>query len=376
MKVCLDGQPLLGNLSGIGRYTLNLYNCLINNPDINVTLGFNRILKKISALPMGVNSKHVVNQRYPYKVIRRLMRPNFFYRFPYDYNLKEAFDIFHGTNFTYMPIKRRRNIITIHDLAFMKFPETTSKQIYRHHMKWVPYCAKNADHIITISESTKVDVVDLLSIHPDKITVVPLAAEEHFKPLTKKEYAYIFDKYELPERYILFVGTIEARKNVLTLVKAFHLIKKAHDIEYKLVVVGARGWRTSSLYDYIQEHHLQNDIVFMGYVEDSDLTAIYNGARMLVMPSWYEGFGLPLVEAMKCGVPVIGSNTSAIPEVIGPNGLMCNPNVPEDWAEQISMLLSNDTAHRAWSDYSYQQSGNFSWESTAEETVNLYNRLL
>lgn len=377
MEVCLDGQPLLGHISGIGRYTLNLYHHLAVYQDLKITLGFNRIAKDLSItdLPQGISENRCMNNRYPYKAIRKLLKPNFLYQVPFDFGHKVKYDVFHGTNFTYMPIQRGKKVVSIHDLAFMKYPHTTSKQIYSHHMKWVPYCAQHADHIITISEATKQDIIQLLSVRPEKITVTPLAAEEHFVPMYESDYHYIFNKYQLPNNYILFVGTVEARKNLLTIVKAYHHLIKHYDINFKLLIVGASGWKTSSLFQYIEEHGLQESILFTGYIEDADLPAIYNGAKLLVMPSWYEGFGLPLVEAMRCGIPVIGSNTSSIPEVIGEDGLLCNPHQPEEWAETIRMVMKDDSIYRSWCDYSLRRASLFDWKHTAEQTVNVYRNL-
>ncbi|WGU93804.1 glycosyltransferase family 1 protein [Paenibacillus dendritiformis] len=376
MKVCLDGQSLLGQFSGIGRYTLNLYSYLAMRHDLEIFVGFNRIARHIGVDELPIQIGNIKNNRYPYKVIRRLFPPNLLYKLPYDLGMREKFDIFHGTNYTYMPTRHGKHVVSIHDLAFMKYPETTSKKIYQHHMKWVPYCAKYADHVITISEASKNDIMQLLDVSEAKITVTPLAADERFRPMLRHEFQYIFEKYQLPERYVLFVGTIEARKNLLTLMKAHHYVTQNYDLDYKLVVVGAQGWRTSALYEYIRDHQLQNTVVFTGYVEDKDLPAIYNGARMFAMPSWYEGFGMPLVEAMQCGVPVIGSGMSSIPEVIGADGLLCNPGQPQEWSNYIYSLLSSDSEYKKWSDYSLQRATLFHWSRTAEMTREVYKKIL
>ncbi|UHA71648.1 glycosyltransferase family 4 protein [Paenibacillus sp. 481] len=378
MKVCLDGQPLLGNLSGIGRYTACLYEQLQHLSDVDVTLGFNQLFTNLNSekLPVQASQQHLFTFRYPYKVIRRLMKPNFSYNLPCDWSLKKKFDIYHGTNFTYVPINKGRKIVSIHDLAFMKYPETTSDKIYKHHMSWVPYCANNADHIITISEATKRDIVELLSVAPEKVTVTPLAATDEFQPIARNDYVDVLKKYHLPDNYILFVGTIEARKNLTTLLQAYHSLVSNHQSDIKLVIVGAKGWKTSSLYQYIETHRLEDKVVFTGYVSDEDLPFIYNGATLFAMPSWYEGFGLPLVEAMKCGVPVIGSNTSSIPEVIGPDGLLCDPSEPEDWADKMYAVINDRALREKWCRYSIAQSRQFSWKSTADKTIEVYQSLL
>ncbi|WP_275444614.1 glycosyltransferase family 1 protein [Paenibacillus sp. ACRRX] len=372
MKVCIDGQPLLGPLTGIGRYTAELLKVLNTYEDLTISVGLNQILKQRKLNSPVPSTCSIYNSRYPYKVIRRLMKPNFLYKFRYDEFINEPFDVYHGTNYTHIPIKKQRYVVNIHDLAFMKYPETTSSKIYNHHMKWVPYSAASANHIIALSESAKADIVSLLNINPEKITVIPLAADARFKPLENQVVRPILQKYNMPDQYILCVGTIEARKNLITVVKAYHQLTSKYLLDHKLVIVGTKGWKTSSLYEYIERHKLQSCIHFAGYVDDEDLPAIYNGATMLTMPSLYEGFGLPLVEAMQCGVPVIGSNVSSIPEVIGDGGILCSPHEPEDWADQILNVLHEDSNYLDRKRLALSRSSTFSWKLTADKTYNIY----
>src|SRR5690606_36954811 len=152
-------------------------------------------------------------------------------------------DLFHGTNFTYTPLLRGKTVITIHDLAYMRYPDSTSDKIYKHHTRWVPYSAKQCDHIIADSRHTKQDIVHLLHIPEHKIDVVHLAADESFKPLEQQTYEPILKSYGLPDRYILFVGTLEPRKNLVGLIHAFHILKSNASISEKLVIVGAKGWK-------------------------------------------------------------------------------------------------------------------------------------
>ncbi|MGZ9586217.1 glycosyltransferase family 4 protein [Paenibacillus marinisediminis] len=374
MNICIDGQPLVVPLTGIGRYTAKLIEHLPQH--LNVTVGMNQIAKKREVYPISRDHFSMYNSRYPYKVIRRLMRPNMLYSFPYDFRSSSPFDIFHGINFTYMPIKHKRHVITIHDLAFMRYPETTSQKIYNHHMKWVPYCAEHADHILAVSEATKSDIVELLNIEPDRITVTPLAADDQFQPLENESIDKVIKKHGLPDRYILYVGTIEARKNLLTLAKAFHMIQQRYHTDYKLVIVGAKGWRTSPLYEYIEQHQLSDDIHFTGYIPDEDLPALYNKAALLAMPSWYEGFGLPLVEAMKCGTPVIGSNVSSIPEIIGAPDLLCSPHEPEQWADKIFEIIHNESLYQKRQQQALARACLYSWNHTAEITAAVYQQVM
>lgn len=375
MNVFLDAQPLLGNRSGIARYVGCLFNEYQTDEELNVSLAFNRIYKGIQLNEIsasGVDRNHIINQRYPYKVIRRLMKPNFLYNFPYDFMKSKSAQLFHGTNFTYNRTMAGKSVITIHDLAYMKFPESTSDKIYKHHSKWVPYSAQKCDHIIADSEQTKIDIMDLLNIAEHKISVIHLAADDHFMPLPESEYLPIIQSYHLPERYILFVGTLEPRKNLLGLLKSYLLLKQNTDVTEKLVIVGAKGWKYSPMFEFIREHGLESDVIFMGFIEDEHLPAIYNGATTFVMPSIYEGFGIPILEAMKCGVPVIGSDVSSIPEVIGSYGIQVAPHDNEAWARNLYKVLSDDTIRKSYSHLSLQRAAHFSWKQTAQATKQVY----
>jgi glycosyltransferase involved in cell wall biosynthesis len=285
-------------------------------------------------------------------------------------------DIFHGTNFIYNKITHGKSIVNIHDLAFLKFPETTSERIYKHHSRWVPYSARRADHIIAISEQTKNDIVEILDVPDSKVTVIPLAADEQFVPLSETEYRPVLKKYLLHDPYILFVGTLEPRKNLLGLLKSYILLKKNNELIHKLVIVGAKGWKYTPMFDFVTEHGLEEDVIFLGFVSDEDLPYIYNGATIFVMPSLYEGFGMPIVEAMRCGIPVIGSDVSSIPEIIDCYGKLVSPTDYEGWAVQMYGLIHNSNEHKHYSNLALERSSKYSWQQTAADTKLLYNKVL
>ncbi|MDB5054940.1 MAG: glycosyltransferase family 1 protein [Bacilli bacterium] len=380
MNVFLDAQPLLGSLSGISRYVECLYQELCQVSDVNVTLAFNRIVKPFHPpkLTIDVHNKPILmNKRYPYSIIRRLMKPNLLYTFPFDLGLgKDKADLFHGTNFTHFPVVRGKSVVTIHDLAFMRFPDSTSKRIYQHHSRWVPYSAQKADRIIADSMQTKNDIIELLQVSPDKIDVIHLAADKKFRPLPEHEYRPITQKYNLPEKYILFVGTVEPRKNLLGLVQAYELLKQNHPITEKLVIVGARGWKYTPIFEWIQQHHLETDIIFTGYIEDDDLVALYNAATIFVLPSIYEGFGIPILEAMQCGIPVIASNVSSIPEVVGESGILVDPHYHEGWAKAMLRLLTDEQEHLHYASLSLKRGEHFNWHKVAQQTLQVYDKVM
>ncbi|MFH5181189.1 glycosyltransferase family 4 protein [Paenibacillus sp. TAB 01] len=378
MNVFLDAQPLLGPRSGIARYVECLAKQFASQADMNVSLAFNRIAKSIRENHVISMERdfhlHLINNMYPYKVIRRLLKPNMFYHFPYDLMSGKKVDIFHGTNFTYTPVLKGKHVITIHDLAYMHYPEATSERILKHHSKWVPYSAQKCDYIIADSIQTKRDIEELLRIPESKISVVPLAADEHFRYIDN--CPDILKKYDLPSKYVLFVGTLEPRKNLIGLLKSFLLLKNQYDIEEKLVIVGARGWKFTPIFDWVKENQLENEVVFTGFIDDTDLPAIYSAATLFVMPSIYEGFGLPLLEAMQCGTPVIGSNVSSIPEIIENAGILIAPDDYSSWAEAIYTVISNTSLRATYSQLGLERSKQFTWSQTAELTRKIYTHVL
>jgi glycosyltransferase involved in cell wall biosynthesis len=380
LNVFLDAQPLLGPRSGIARYVECLYQELCEMGEVDVTLAFNRIAKPIDLTLIQdpvVGAFSIKNSRYPYKVIRKFMKPNWLYNFPFDFGFsKDKATIFHGTNFTHHPISNGKTVVTIHDLAYMKFPESTSAKIYQHHSRWVPYSAQKADRIIADSYQTKNDIIELLQVEPDKIDVIHIAADKKFKPLAEEIYQPITAKYNLPEDYILFVGTVEPRKNLLGLIQAYELLKRNHNTKEKLVIVGAKGWKFSPIFEWIKQHHLESDVIFTGFVDDEDLVALYNAAKLFVMPSMYEGFGIPILEAMQCGIPVIASDVSSIPEVVGQNGLLVDPHNREAWAQAMFTLITNESEYKRYAQLSLERGESFNWRKVAEQTIHVYYKVM
>jgi glycosyltransferase involved in cell wall biosynthesis len=369
MKILFDAQPLLGNRSGIGRYVDKLTYYLNKDSEIDLFYWFNQLIKKRHEGLQLPNPK-IRNSRYPYKVIRRLMGPNWLYQLPIDW--LESFDVFHGGNFITCNTKRAKNIITIHDLAFLRFPEVTSDKIYKHHTRWLPYSIQLADHIITDSYQSKQDIIDFYKVHDTKISVVHLAADEDMGPADKRQINDVQNTYRLPSEYVLYVGTIEPRKNIPFLIESFARAKKKYKFDHKLVIVGGKGWKYEAVNMMIEKWKVESDVIFTGYVADQDLPAIYSGATLFLFPSVFEGFGLPVLEAMQCGVPVITSNISSLPEVVGGAGRLLPIGQAHDWADSIGELLGDQKKLQHYRDMGFKQSKQFSWEKVAEETINVY----
>lgn len=233
-----------------------------------------------------------------------------------------------------------------------------------------------ADAIIAISNHTKMDCIKYLGIPEEKIRVIYEAADEIFKPEKIKEEMknHLKDKYGIEFPFILSVGTLEKRKNLPNVLKAFYRLKKTGN-HHKLVIVGKIGWKYNKIFSTMEELDLKKDVIFTGYVPDEDLVKIYNAADLFVFPSIYEGFGLPPLEAMACGCPVITSNTSSLPEVVGDAGVTVDPYDDKALADEMHRILSNDGFKTELSKKSLERAELFSWRQTAKETWNVYEEV-
>jgi glycosyltransferase involved in cell wall biosynthesis len=258
-----------------------------------------------------------------------------------------------------------RSVLAVHDLVSICYPETMANYNRFIHNIFFKSSIKNASHIITMSESTKQSIVDHFGIAPDKITVIYEGISTKFQRCDKNDIEPVLARHKLKNPYILSVGTLEPRKNYLVLLKAF----KQLDNDIDLVIVGKKGWKSQEIFDTIDRLELHNRVKILGYVNDNDIPYLYNGAELFVFPSFYEGFGLPLLEAMACGVPVICSNTSSLPEIGGESVLYFNPNSSDELAYQIKVLISNNELKSILCSKGIVRAKQFSWEKTAKETL-------
>ena len=268
-------------------------------------------------------------------------------------------------------------IVTIHDLIPYLMPETVGKGYLERFLRDMPRIIRNASGILTVSEYSKKDILKYFSFYPEeKIFVTPLAANSNYKPLHKlKCKAFINKKYNFDSSYILYLGGFSARKNVFGLINSFGNIYKYLNNEYKLLIGGSLKDEGEKLFKFVKDKGLQDKIIFCGFVEDNILPIIYNGCDTFVYPSYYEGFGLPPLEAMSCGVPVITSNISSIPEVTSDNALLIDPYDDDDLSDKLACLLNDDNLRLSLSKKGYERSLNFSWNKTALNTLNAYEKI-
>jgi glycosyltransferase involved in cell wall biosynthesis len=268
--------------------------------------------------------------------------------------------------------KHIKRVTVIHDLSPIHFPQWhqfTSRFLQQ---LFLPSILKRADYIITNSEFTAQDVIQHFPFTKNKISGVLLGKEPSFTPQLNKS---VLNKYHLKKPYLLHTGTIEPRKNLNLLLKAFEQIKKEATTDLQLVLVGKPGWKSQAFFEAIKQSPFRKDIKLLGYVEREELPALYSQALAFVYPSHFEGFGLPVLEAMACGTPVLVSDNSSLPEISGKAGLLFESNNQNDLVEQLHKIINSSALRTSLATKSLQQATLFSWENTAKKTIAIFENL-
>jgi len=285
-------------------------------------------------------------------------------------------DVLHSPDFI-PPFRRScKSVITIHDLNFLLYPHFLTPQSASYYGQ-IDQAVRKCDHIIAVSESTKRDIVRLTGAPENKITVVYEAADPSFRPIDDQAVlAALKQRLGIERDYVLFVSTIEPRKNVPTLLVAFKRLLDSYHSPVNLVLAGEKGWLFEEVFALVEKLELQGRVQFLGHVLPEDLPELYNAAKLLVHPAFYEGFGLPPLEAMACGTPVVVSNTSALPEIVGDAAQLVDPTDADGMAVAIWRVLSDETLQRRMSEKGLRRARRFSWKKAALETLDIYHRLV
>jgi len=287
-----------------------------------------------------------------------------------------ACDLFHATEHLLPRLKGARTVLTVHDLIFLLFPEYHLPLNKWFLNRFMPLFVRRADAIIAVSQCTKDDLIRHYAVPSEKIAVVYEGVDARFQPVTDLDaLAQVQARYGLPERYILSVGTIEPRKNLTTLLEAYRTLR-AQGSELKLVIVGKKGWLYEGFFRRLRELGLEGEVVLPGFVLDGDLPALYSAAELFVFPSLYEGFGLPPLEAMACGTPVIASNASSLPEVVGEAGVLIDPRDVSGLAEAMRRVLTDERLREEMQIKGLERAKQFTWGRAAAMTLEVYHSLL
>lgn len=371
-RIYLDVSSAVHQKAGLKRYTESL--ALALQPLLGERLAlFQNGLGQAGPLP-GFEGHLTVGVRQGYKPWRAEVLGRQLLRLPLDRLLPQA-ELFHATEHLLLPLAHIPTVLTVHDLVFQRYPQYHKRFNYLYLRAAMPLYCQRATAIIAVSQSTRDDLMHYYHIPASKITAIPEAAAPAFCPQPSSIIQEVRQRYGLPERYLLTVGTIEPRKNLARLLEACIPLFAANLVD-SLVIVGKEGWLYEDLFRQMAAFVYRERVHRLGYVAEADLPAIYGGALLTVQPSLYEGFGLPMLEAMACGSPVCASHVSSLPEVGGDAARYFDPLSIKDMSECLRQVLLDETLQSEMHASSLQRAAQFSWHRTALETLAVYNRLI
>ncbi|MTI59429.1 MAG: glycosyltransferase family 4 protein [Firmicutes bacterium] len=358
MKILFDNR--MKNWSGIGRYSFNLikeFSCLMKNKNDVVLL---------SNTAYNSNDFNIMNCRAKVFSLKEQVELPLL-------NKKNKIDLYHSPHFVFPVLNSKKMVLTIHDLTPLLFPQyfSVNARIYMKMMIWLS--RYRTAKIITVSKNTKEDLIDKFSFRDDKIEVIYNGVGECYKSINNQELLDgVKKKYDTGENFILYVGNIKQHKNIVRLLKAVSRLDRPN----KLIIVGKRDNAYDEVLTVIEKEGLNDRVIFTGFVSDKDLVYLYNAAKVFIYPSLYEGFGLPPLEAMACGTPVITSNVSSLPEVVADAAIKINPYSIDDIDNAIHRVLTDPDLQKKLSEKGKERAKKFTWKKTAEETLKVYQDVM
>lgn len=368
MRIGIDVTALPTQLFGAGNYIVNLTRTLIRLDASNHYFVFSK--PQQLALFGGRGYAQVVPVTLPTRLHRIAWEQTGFPWLIHKYQL----DVVHSPHYTMPIIAPCAKVVTFHDMTFFLHPQVhlLYKEIFFRSM--IPISARRADALIAISQNTRTDILRLLPINPAKLFTIPYGIAPIFCPQTQETQGAILRKYDLPRDFILYVGNLEPRKNLPALLRAFATLVR-RGLPPSLVLVGSRGWMDEEIFATLRELNLGHRVYLPGYIPQSELPALYSAAKVFVYASRYEGFGLPVLEAMACGAPVITSNVASMPEIAGDAGILINPDREDELTDAIARVLTDADLAARLARAGVERARSFSWERAAKETLAVYDRV-
>ncbi|MCF7820724.1 MAG: glycosyltransferase family 4 protein [Candidatus Pacebacteria bacterium] len=376
MKIGVDIRSLMDkNFSGVSTFTYNLLLNLLKIDSKNQYVFYYNSLTKVK-LPEFSDKVKIIKTSYPNKVFNYFLQKTFSY--PKIDKYMGGLDLFFAPHFNFFSLSPKvKQIITVHDLSFIRYPEFfSSRKNSWHQALNVKRILQQSDMIMTVSQNSRLDILELFSLEENKVKAVYSGIEDKFFQTSSIfELQRVRYNLSLPARFILSLATLEPRKNLEGLIKAYNIFRdKRPDLnEVKLVIAGAKGWRYQNIIKAWRESKFKDDIIFLGYVKNEDKKVLYTLAELFVFPSFYEGFGFPVLEAMASKTPVICSFNSSLPEIAGSSALLINPVKSEEIAWAIEQIASSSGLKDYYSQKGYQRSQNFSWQQSAEKYLETFN---
>jgi glycosyltransferase involved in cell wall biosynthesis len=384
-KVVIDATPVAPKPSGVGFYVANLIDALNNlqvGENFELGIAFQPGLKKWLRGDWNFpDCLQRYSQRHffplPVRISNVLLASDVNRVTSYFEKYFGYPNIVHGTNYSVYPCNKSYKAINLYDLTFIKYPQYTNSVVETYTEK-VKRCLQWTDLVLTISESTKQDIIKYLEVDANKIHVTPLASRYYANFISDEKSEELSNQvqYDFSQPYLLFVSTIEPRKNITAIISAFNYLKQKYKIPHNLVLIGRKGWHYEPIFTAIENSPCKNHIHHLDYLSDELVALFYAKADVFVYPSHYEGFGLPVLEAMTLGTPVVTSNSSSLPEVAGDAALLINPDEPMHLAEAILKLISDSQLRQEFIDKGKERAKLFSWERTAKETLKAYRSII
>lgn len=373
MRIGINARQMLGKKDGIGYYTYHLIRNLTR-----IDKGNEYVIFSPKCPSLNLENKNFKNSSIKFPITSKFLR-GFWEHFllPLEYTYKKI-DLLHCLAHTFPLVFKGRRVLTIHDIAFLVHPRIIPKPLYFYYLTFISSAVSSADKIIAISHHTKADLIKLLRVPSSKIKVIYQGVSSIFQPLKPKgNFQRVKTKYNIRGRFILYLGSLVKRKNLKRLIRAYYVLKKTKKIEQQLLIVGARGYPFSpDIFSLVKELGLGQEVIFTGYVPERDVSIFYNTADLLVYPSLYEGFGLPVLEAMACGCPVITSRNSSLLEIAGEAAILINPYNIDEIAYWMYQLLIDNRLGKDLIQKGFQRARQFRWENTAQDTLGVYEEVL
>jgi len=367
MRIGIDARLVYYSQAGIGQYILHLINGLaqIDRENEYVIL---QSRKDDTTIVQQPNFRRVSLWTPSHHRLERVSLNMELMRL--------GLDLLHSPDFIPPHRPSCKSVITVHDLAFLLYPHFLTKESARYYGH-IDQAVCWTDHIIAVSNCTKRDTIEHLGVPEDKITVVYEATNPIFHPIDRDQARQqVRDRYGVEGPFVLFVSTIEPRKNVPTLLLAFRQLCECYQQDVELVLAGSKGWLFEDVYNLVGELNLDDRIHMIGQVPSEDLLNLYNAAELLAHPAFYEGFGLPPLEAMSCGLPAVVANVASLPEVVGDAALLIDPNERDELTVAMWRVLTDQALNQEMRTKGLRQAERFSWTRAAQETLDIYRRVV
>lgn len=377
MKLVIDYTPAVRQSAGIGRIVRGQVEALLKaaSPDFDIHLFVAGTVSPQDAAqtPRPLHTFPLISERNLVRIWHRLGLPA-----PrVEWLTGGGIDLFHATDFVLAPVTARRKLVTVHDLAFLRYPEAAMPSLHRYLNQVVPRSVKRADHVIADSHHTAQDLQEFWAIPPERISVVQGAVDHGFfrRVEDPAALARVRQRYGIGDGpFILGLSKLQPRKNFTRLIRAFHAARQEVPLPHRLIIGGSKGWLFDEIFATVEELGLTEQVHFPGFVADEDLPALYSAADLFAYPSLYEGFGLPVLEALACGTPVLAGDNSCLPEAGGPGALYVDAESVESIARGLLRLIEDEEHRKELARLGAAHAATFTWARSAQQLLDAYER--